>query len=312
MALAGLAGLNVDLTSALAKIVQQDIDSSCKNMPELALLYAEECGWVLEVLTSDVKEIQNRFTQAGVPNHFIGSTKSYGVDSNIPIACNGKLFYTTVKNLYKQWERISFEVEKLQANTDCAIEEFRNSDLVAVLREEGINSDREMMACLLKANFEVHDVTMSDLLSGWVGGSATEETEKEVINQPDVALLHNKSERFECRWSSLRIADSKAMMLSKLVGSVRCWVAHGEGRFSFRDQNILDNIKAQKCVAMHYVDDNGKPTETYPMNPNGSTEGIAGLCSQDGRHLALMPHPERCFAMHQWPTYHQILIVNPI
>lgn len=141
-------------------------------------------------------------------------------------------------------------------------------------------------------------------LIGWVGATAVaaQETGTQIINQPDVALLHNKSERFECRWSALRIAESKAMMLSKLSGSVLgCWVAHGEGRFSFRHEDILAHIKAQNCIAMHYVDDNGEPTEIYPMNPNGSTEGIAGLCSPDGRHLALMPHPERCFAMHQWP-----------
>lgn len=138
-------------------------------------------------------------------------------------------------------------------------------------------------------------------LIGWVG-SLNEKTDKEIITEPDVALLHNKSERFECRWSTLCITDSKAMMLSKLKNSLLgCWVAHGEGRFSFRDKNILDNLKKQKCVALQYVDDDGKPTETYPMNPNGSPEGIAGLCSEDGRHLALMPHPERCHAMYQWP-----------
>lgn len=138
-------------------------------------------------------------------------------------------------------------------------------------------------------------------LIGWVG-SASKDEKTDVISKPDVALLHNKSERFECRWASIRVSGSKAMMLSKLIGSVLgCWVAHGEGRFSFRSNDILDRLKAQKCIALQYVDDNGKETETYPMNPNGSIEGIAGLCSEDGRHLALMPHPERCHAMYQWP-----------
>lgn len=44
-----------------------------------------------------------------------------------------------------------------------------------------------------------------------------------------------------------------------------------------------------------FVDDANSPTEAYPFNPNGSPDGIAGLCSEDGRHLAVMPHPERCF-----------------
>ena len=42
-------------------------------------------------------------------------------------------------------------------------------------------------------------------------------------------------------------------------------------------------------------------TESYPLNPNGSPHGIAALCSEDGRHLAMMPHPERCFMKWQWP-----------
>jgi phosphoribosylformylglycinamidine synthase len=52
---------------------------------------------------------------------------------------------------------------------------------------------------------------------------------------------------------------------------------------------------------LRYADDNNKPTEEYPFNPNGSAHGIAGLCSKDGRHLALMPHPERCFLKWQLP-----------
>ena len=193
MALAGLSGVDIDLTSALAKISSENVDNSCGNMPELAVLFAEECGWVLEVANSHVKDVQNSFTQAGVPNYLIGLSHSYGLESKVHIACNGKtLLKNSVKNLYKQWERTSFELEKLQANADCAIEEYNTLDYrtgpkyqctvdlgselvlkrasqsvpVAVLREEGVNSDREMMAVLLKANFEVHDVTMSDLLSG--------------------------------------------------------------------------------------------------------------------------------------------------
>ena len=49
------------------------------------------------------------------------------------------------------------------------------------------------------------------------------------------------------------------------------------------------------------MDDANEPTEAYPFNPNGSPLGIAALCSDDGRHLAMMPHPERCFVSWQWP-----------
>lgn len=137
-------------------------------------------------------------------------------------------------------------------------------------------------------------------LIGWVGHS--EATNKQVIDVPDIAVLQNKSGRFECRWSSIRVEDCKAIMLSKLKNSVLgCWIAHGEGRFSFRDNAVLNELKTNRCVAVSYADDNGVATEAYPMNPNGSIGGIAGLCSLDGRHLALMPHPERSSAMFQWP-----------
>jgi phosphoribosylformylglycinamidine synthase len=49
------------------------------------------------------------------------------------------------------------------------------------------------------------------------------------------------------------------------------------------------------------VDDDGIPTEKYRFNPNGSPAGIASFCSKDGRHLAIMPHPERAFLLWQWP-----------
>lgn len=82
---------------------------------------------------------------------------------------------------------------------------------------------------------------------------------------------------------------------------IGCWIAHGEGRFSFKNQQVFENLKSSKAIAMTYVDDEMEPTENYPMNPNGSAEGIAAVCSKDGRHLAMMPHPERCVEMFQWP-----------
>jgi phosphoribosylformylglycinamidine synthase len=65
------------------------------------------------------------------------------------------------------------------------------------------------------------------------------------------------------------------------------------------------------CCGCRYVDASGKPTETYPFNPNGSPMGIAALCSQNGRHLAMMPHPERCFLTWQLPYYPKDLGLDP-
>jgi len=63
----------------------------------------------------------------------------------------------------------------------------------------------------------------------------------------------------------------------------------------------LKKIESSGCVALRYVSDDRQPTSVYPMNPNGSANAIAGLCSADGRHLAMMPHPERCVWNWQLP-----------
>lgn len=91
-------------------------------------------------------------------------------------------------------------------------------------------------------------------------------------------------------------------MLKGMEGSVLgVWVAHGEGKAFFPDNETMNEVVSKNLVAISYADDSGKPTEKYPFNPNGSPEGITGLCSPDGRHLAMMPHPERAFMNWQWP-----------
>ncbi len=59
-------------------------------------------------------------------------------------------------------------------------------------------------------------------------------------------------------------------------------------------------MQDNNLVSLVYVDDKNKETEKYPFNPNGSVQGINGICSSDGRHLAIMPHPERSFLKWQW------------
>lgn len=73
------------------------------------------------------------------------------------------------------------------------------------------------------------------------------------------------------------------------------------GKMVFKTKEMLNLIKAQNLVCLSYTDETGHCTEEYPLNPNGSVGGIAGICSPDGRHLAMMPHPERCFMPWQWP-----------
>jgi phosphoribosylformylglycinamidine synthase len=114
-------------------------------------------------------------------------------------------------------------------------------------------------------------------------------------------FIHNKSGRFESRFVSVRIMDSPAVMFKGMESSVLgVWVAHGEGLAYFPDEIIRDKILAEGLAPARYADDKGNPTERYPFNPNSSPEGIAALCSPDGRHLAIMPHPERAFLKWQW------------
>jgi phosphoribosylformylglycinamidine synthase len=115
-------------------------------------------------------------------------------------------------------------------------------------------------------------------------------------------LLHNVSGKFESRFSSVRIDSSPAIMLQGMEGSsLGVWVAHGEGRFFFPDESVHEIVKQNNQIPIRYVNDINEATEAYPFNPNGSPGGIAALCSDDGRHLAMMPHPERVFTTWQWP-----------
>ena len=95
-------------------------------------------------------------------------------------------------------------------------------------------------------------------------------------------MLHNVSHKFESEFVSLRIPQNNSVMFSSLSGNkLGIWVAHGEGRFSLPEAEESYNIIAK-------YNQSG-----YPGNPNGSDYDVAGICSQDGRHLAMMPHLER-------------------
>ncbi|CAL0301458.1 unnamed protein product [Lupinus luteus] len=122
------------------------------------------------------------------------------------------------------------------------------------------------------------------------------------LSQP--RFIHNESGRFECRFTSVTIKDSPAIMFKGMEGStLGVWAAHGEGRAYFPDEGVLERIVHSDLAPVRYCDDGGNPTETYPFNVNGSPLGVAAICSPDGRHLAMMPHPERCFLMWQFPWY---------
>ena len=389
MAFAGNCGLSVNLPcpQEFMPTVSEIID----------LLFAEELGIVLEAKNDDVVMIQSAFLEKGVPCHLIGRTNGLGDDGAIFVKVGGvSALEEKMADLRDVWEATSFQLEKLQTNPQCVVEEeaglrkrhappykltFEPSPAatvpltqsntfrprVAVIREEGSNGDREMIASFHMAGFEAWDVTVNDLckgsvklddfrgvafvggfsyadvlgsakgwaavcsinaavraqldgffsrqdtfslgvcngcqlmgLLGWVGQDI--HPKQNQSSKQGVCFTHNVSERFESRFVSVAIQSSPALMFQGMEGSILgVWLAHGEGRIQFRSDHVRRNIMDSDLVPLCYVDDEGVPTTQYPLNPNGSPEGIAGLCSPDGRHLAMMPHPERCTLLWQWP-----------
>jgi len=126
-----------------------------------------------------------------------------------------------------------------------------------------------------------------------------------ILDPKQPRFVQNLSGRFESRWATVKILESPAIMFKGMTDSILgIWVAHGEGRLHFPDPTLMDEVLRKKLVPVAFVDDDGrvdgKISQSYPFNPNGSPFGMAGLCTPDGRHLAMMPHPERAFLKWQW------------
>ena len=117
-------------------------------------------------------------------------------------------------------------------------------------------------------------------------------------------FLKNTSEKFEARVVQTRIHKTPSIFFKDMSDSVLpIPVAHGEGRISSTNEHAK-NLIGRNLVPLVYVDDNGIETENYPQNPNGSSQGIAGVTNKLGNVTILMPHPERAFLMAQnsWQT----------
>lgn len=108
-------------------------------------------------------------------------------------------------------------------------------------------------------------------------------------------FVTNQSEQFEARLSMVRVEQSASIFLTDMAGShLPVVVSHGEGQVSI-DSAGVEQLADQQQIALRYVDNYGKVTESYPANPNGSTDGVTGLTTTDGRVTIMMPHPERVF-----------------
>jgi phosphoribosylformylglycinamidine synthase len=376
-----------------------DISLEGKTGP-IEALFSEELGVVLECDTADAGQVLERLQGAGLHAADIGTSTGTG---QIAIEYHGERVLDEEMVLLRSWwEETSYRLERLQMNPACADEEKKNihsrpgpsyelsfkpepapqsllsaadKPKVAILRDEGSNSDREMTSAFYSAGFEPWDICMNDLLAGTIslegfhglaavggfsyadvpesakGWAATilfnprlKRMFEDFYNRPDTFTLgvcngcqlfgllgwvpgtglpagqqprfvRNISGRFESRWTTVKVQESRAMMLKGMAGLVfGIHVDHGEGRLMFPDPAVLEIVKSEGLTPMVYVDDAGQPTEAYPFNPNGSPEGLAALCSPDGRHLALMPHPERAFLpwqAHYLPEEMRDLAVSP-
>ncbi len=106
-------------------------------------------------------------------------------------------------------------------------------------------------------------------------------------------FIANKSARFEARTVNVKVERTKSILFKGMQDSILpIAIAHGEG-YATLNAIEIDGMEKHGQLAMRYVDSQGHPTETYPLNPNGSVSGVTGLCSTDGRVTIMMPHPER-------------------
>lgn len=107
-------------------------------------------------------------------------------------------------------------------------------------------------------------------------------------------FVRNQSEQYEARFVTVSIESEKSILMQGMKGSsFAVSTAHGEGRAWFAESNQLESLNAAGQVTMRYVDNHHAVTERYPLNPNGSPEGVTGFTNADGRFTIMMPHPER-------------------
>jgi phosphoribosylformylglycinamidine synthase len=367
-----------------------EIDIACLAGESLALLFAEELGAVLQVRSGGLERVQAAFASAGLADcvHLIGRPAT---EPLLRIHRGTELLLeASRRELRDAWSQTTLRMQALRDHPECAREEhaarlddddpglharlsFAPADdiaapfiargarpRVAVLREQGVNSQVEMAAAFHRAGFDAVDVHMSDLIGGRRGldefrglvacggfsygdvlgagegwaksilfnphardqfesffargetfslgicnGCQMMAALKEII--PGAALwprfVRNRSEQFEARLSLVRVEESGSLMTAGMAGSVTpIVVSHGEGRAEFRDEAHQQACSEAGLVWLRYVDHYDRIATTYPANPNGSPDGIAGLSSADGRVTIAMPHPERVFrtVQHSW------------
>jgi phosphoribosylformylglycinamidine synthase len=336
-------------------------------------LFAENPGVLIQV-----KNIER--TRAVLENHGIAYVSLADVTLDGQVHLVGTDLHLDVATMRDYWFRSSYLLDKQQSGPELASERFKNYKLqplsyqfdknwegrldnfslnpyrrevsgkrAAIIREKGVNGDREMAYSLWLAGFDVKDVHMTDLISGrenledvqmivfvggfsnsdvlgsakgWAGAFLYNEKAKQALDNfyarkdtlslgvcngcqlmvelglvagnhdQKPKMLHNASHKFESAFVNVSIPTNNTVMLKSLAGQrLGVWIAHGEGKFQ------LPKPKDAYHIGMTYS------YEAYPGNPNGSDYAVAGIASDDGRHLAIMPHIERSIKPWNWPYY---------
>jgi len=354
---------------------------------EVAACFAEELGAVVQIPAGRAEDVREVLATRGLA----GALRPLGRPAHgtlIRLRANGvERFRGSRPDLHRAWSETSFRMQSLRDNPACALEEYErlldveepglhaslrfdpaadvaapfigtgNRPALAVLREQGVNSQTEMAAVLTRAGFDAYDVHMSDILGGRVsltrftglvacGGfsygdvlGAGEGWAKSILFNPRARdefaayflrpgtftlgicngcqmlsalqelvpgsagwprFVRNRSEQYEARLCTVQVSPgTRSVLLAGMQGSILpIAVAHGEGYAQFgspRGAAAADRLIGSGRAALQFVDSRDRVTERYPFNPNGSAAGLAGICNEDGRVTALMPHPERVF-----------------
>lgn len=338
-------------------------------------LFAENPGVVLQV--KDLEAVKAILDAAGVVFSYLGRPQPR---RKLTVSAAERQLDIDIDEMRDVWFSTSAKLDALQCKNGKAAERaanYKNQPLAlrlpngwqgtlkslglslqhgktgikaAIIREKGVNGDREMAYTLYLAGFDVKDVHMTDLVSGretledvnmivfcggfsnsdvlgsakgWAGAFLYNEKARKALDnfyaRPDTLslgvcngcqlvielgllhrdapslrpkMLHNDSHKFESQFLSVEIPQNDTVMFNSLSGSrLGVWVAHGEGKFSIPAETDKYNVIARYGYA------------SYPANPNGSADNIAGLASADGRHVAIMPHPERAIFPWQCAAY---------
>lgn len=342
----------------------------------LTQLFNEELGAVIQVGESQFDAVRTCLDEGGCNWSALGQVVA---GEMLTLRNEDRLCLQIERiQLQRAWAETSYRMQALRDNPDTAAEEYDRlldaddpglaaeltfdpsepsaavtiggaKPRIAILREQGVNSQYEMAAAFMRAGFDTVDVHMSDLLEGrdtlegyqgmvacggfsfgdvlgagggWAKsilyhGRIRDQFEEFFARSDRFALgicngcqmfahlktlipgaenwpafLRNRSEQFEARFSLVTIASSPSIFLTDMDGCrLPIVTSHGEGRATFANHSMQS--LAEPLVALRYVDNYGNVAAHYPSNPNGSTDGICGLTTADGRVTIMMPHPER-------------------